>query len=112
MRFRKALFVLEEVNGGDRISQTEIGHRVAQRLGTGRSGNAVSEWWTGKSIPDTPAMAALADVLGVDPGWLEFGPMLCDAPQKWPVPGKDPTGGAGPADDYPGPGDEGQKKSG
>ena len=46
---------------------------MAERLGTGRSAAAVSEWWTGKSIPDTVAMAALADILGADPGWLAFG---------------------------------------
>ena len=72
-RFRRAYRVLEEAEGGERISQAEIGRRMAQRLGMGRSPAAVSEWWTGKSIPDTITMAALADVLGASPGWLAFG---------------------------------------
>ncbi len=72
-RFRWAYRALEETEGGERISQAEIGRRMAERLPSGRSPAAVSEWWTGKSIPDTVTMAALADILEVSPGWLAFG---------------------------------------
>ncbi len=72
-RFRWAYRALEETEGGERISQAEIGRRMAERLPSGRSPAAVSEWWTGKSIPDTITMAALADILEVSPGWLAFG---------------------------------------
>ena len=84
-RFRKAYRKLEDAmedSGDGRLTRSRIGHMIEDRLGKGRSPNAVSEWWTGKSIPDTPAMAALADVLGVDPGWLEFGPEFSLAPRK------------------------------
>ena len=62
-----------EDSGDGRLTRTRIGHMMEDRLGKGRSANAVSEWWTGKSIPDTIPMAALADLLGVSPGWLAFG---------------------------------------
>ncbi len=75
-RFRRAYRALEDaIEESDEppLTRTEIGQRMAERLNRGRSPNAVSEWWTGKSIPDTIPMAALADILGVSPGWLAFG---------------------------------------
>ena len=75
-RFRKAYRDLQdemEESGTGRLTRTMIGRMLEKKLGKGRSANAVSEWWTGKSIPDTIPIAALADVLGVSPGWLAFG---------------------------------------
>ena len=75
-RFRKAYRRLEdamEESGNGRLTRARIGRMIEDRLGKGRSANAVSEWWTAKSIPDTITIAALADVLGVSPCWLAFG---------------------------------------
>lgn len=51
--------------------------RLSVEFGT-REGT-ISAWMKG-TIPDTPNLARLADVLGVDPGYLLFGPPRNTAP--------------------------------
>lgn len=55
------------------VSQREIGERVGARLGREAfSQAAVSRWFQGR-MPDWEVLLALAEVCGVDPGWLAFG---------------------------------------
>lgn len=57
------------------VSQRAIGERIAVLLAEEepRGGNTVSQWENGEAMPDCLTMVALAQVFGVDPGWLAFG---------------------------------------
>lgn len=71
--------------GGVRVTQAVIAARVASWLGQEDPGkeNTISQWETGRAMPDCLTMVALADVFGVDPGYLAFGE-LSDAPKNAP----------------------------
>lgn len=72
-RLRKAHRDYEDRLGRD-VSQTEIGVVVGKRLGEKKpvSQQSVGRWFGG-TLPEYPRMEALAEILGVDPGWLAFG---------------------------------------
>ncbi len=57
------------------LNQMWMGEIVARRLGRTKpfSKMTVSHWESGASEPDTAALAAIARLAGVDPGWLAFG---------------------------------------
>ena len=89
-RFRDALHLLQESEGGRDVCGREIGERIGEILGEPKSGNAVLEWKKGRALPDVPTIEALAVVLGVTPGWLAFGELTAPASGATPD-GKGPT---------------------
>lgn len=59
---------------GDRLTQGELGRRVAVALGKRPVPQAtVSRWLSGDTLPDNPTLAVLAELLEVNAGWLAFG---------------------------------------
>lgn len=68
-----------EIHG--RVSYREIAEAVAERTGraTAHRDTSVGRWIQGDSFPDVPSIWALAEIFGVDPGWLAFGD-ACQAP--------------------------------
>jgi hypothetical protein len=77
-RLRKAVRLFES-EAGD-LDQAELGRLVAQREGRKQPYRqpSVSLWFKG-SVPEVPALMALASVLGVRAGWLLFGEEPRDA---------------------------------
>lgn len=59
------------------------GQAFAQALGVSRP--LVSAWQEADAPPPHERVLAIAEVSGVDPGWLAYGP-LCQAPmeKEWP----------------------------
>ena len=56
-----------------KLELTEFGQRIGARLmRPAVSPATIMEWFAGK-IPDVPTLQAVAEVCGVDPGWLAFG---------------------------------------
>ncbi len=66
-RMKKCHRNLEKAEGGDRISQEELGRRV------GRGGGSVSEWERGETIPDVFTLAALARLFNRSLAWMVSG---------------------------------------
>lgn len=67
-----------EMGLGRDVSQTQLAELVADRLhGKPRDQSTVGRWFRG-AMPDAVTIQAIADVCGVEPGWLAFGrgPML------------------------------------
>lgn len=69
---------------GRRVTQADLAVMVSARLEErGRKGvtqSAVARWFDG-TVPDDHKLLALADLYGVDPGWLRYG-ALSAAPQQ------------------------------
>ena len=63
------------VRHDEELTYARIGEMVAERTGRGDpySHQAVRKWFVLGQEPEYQAAAALAEVLGVDPGWLAFG---------------------------------------
>src|SRR5215216_2805109 len=56
-----------------KIELTEFGQRIGARLmRPAVSPSTIMEWFAGE-IPDVATVQAVAEVCGVDPGWLAFG---------------------------------------
>src|SRR4051812_21629410 len=71
-RLRKAFRAYEDRVGRD-VTQTELGALVGAEIGEGPiTQQSVGRWFAG-TLPEHARMVALADVLGVDPGWLSYG---------------------------------------
>jgi transcriptional regulator with XRE-family HTH domain len=63
-----------ELEEGPRISYAEIARRMGEIAAPAPQVSTIQRWFTGAQSPDTrQQMAALASVLGVDPGWLTYG---------------------------------------
>jgi transcriptional regulator with XRE-family HTH domain len=60
---------------GRRITLAELGRLVAERLGreTPFAATAVSKWEAGLQIPAPEVIEAIAELSGVDPGWISHG---------------------------------------
>jgi hypothetical protein len=72
-RLRRAHRAFEDRLGRD-VNQTELGAMVGKRLGEPKpiTQASVHRWFAG-TLPDHVRMVALAEILGVDPGWLAYG---------------------------------------
>jgi hypothetical protein len=71
-RLRRAFRAFEDHLGRD-VTQSELGELVGQALGEEPiTQQSVGRWFNG-TLPEHVRMVALADVLGVDPGWLSYG---------------------------------------
>lgn len=72
-RLFTAMLVLQGTSR-EKISETELGRRVAALLEREKpfSQTAVSGWLDG-AFPEVVTVGAIAEVCGVDPGWLAFG---------------------------------------
>jgi transcriptional regulator with XRE-family HTH domain len=71
-RLRRAFRALEDRLGRD-LTQTELGEMVGKQLREDAiSQPSVARWFAG-TLPEHYRMVALAQVLGVDPGWLGYG---------------------------------------
>jgi transcriptional regulator with XRE-family HTH domain len=68
------------------LSQTELGRAVGARVGRLYKQPTVADWLSGSLPRDVASMIALAQELGVDPGWLYFGEA-----SKAPAPGDVPA---------------------
>ncbi len=55
-------------------------------LAVGVSTAQVSRWESGENTPSWDLLVRIAGALSVDPGWLAFGPELCQAPKEAMVP--------------------------
>lgn len=77
-----------------RVTQTEVVSRVSRRLG-GRAFSypTGSRWFTAGDVPrELDVQIALAEELGVDPGWLYYGPYsAAPAPAGYVAPGDQVT---------------------
>ena len=51
-------------------------------VAVGVSTAQVSRWESGENTPSWAMLVKIAHVLGVDPGWLAFGPELSRAPKE------------------------------
>ena len=73
MRLLEALHGLE-LREGHRVTYTSLAERLGAALGRPITVAAVQRWFDGTREPkDRESLAALASVLGVDPGWLAYG---------------------------------------
>ena len=71
-RLRQAFRAYEDRLGRD-VTQTELGEIVGKAMGEAPiTQQSVARWFAG-TLPEHPRMVALADVLGVEPGWLSYG---------------------------------------
>lgn len=66
-RVKKCHRDLEKAQGGDRITQKDLGARV------GRSGGAVSEWERGEAMPDVFTLTRLARLFKRTLAWMVSG---------------------------------------
>lgn len=93
-RYRYARTVLDQrmlVERGRRVEDTEFGQLVAERMRPKRefpfSKASVSQWGSSAQSPPTLVRRAIAQVCGVDPGWLDHGPdSAAPAPAGWREP--------------------------
>jgi len=60
---------------GKMPSQTAIGILVGKELGQAPPHQTTVAAWFKGTAPALPVIAAIAKALGVDPGWLAFGPL-------------------------------------
>jgi len=60
---------------GRRITLAEFGRLIAKRLGRKRPfvATAVSRWEAGLQVPTPEVVEAIAELSGVDPGWISHG---------------------------------------
>jgi transcriptional regulator with XRE-family HTH domain len=60
---------------GRRVTLAEVGCLVAERLGrdTPFAATAVSKWEAGLQTPSLEVIEAIAELSGVDPGWISHG---------------------------------------
>jgi transcriptional regulator with XRE-family HTH domain len=60
---------------GRRVTLAEFGRLIAQRLGRPRpfAATAVSKWEAGLQVPGPEIIEAIAELTGVDPGWISHG---------------------------------------
>ena len=60
---------------GRRITLAEFGRLIAERLGreTPFAATAVSKWEAGLQVPAPEVIEAIAELSGVDPGWISHG---------------------------------------
>jgi transcriptional regulator with XRE-family HTH domain len=60
---------------GRRITLAEFGRLIAERLGreTPFAATAVSKWEAGLQVPAPEVIEAIAELTGVDPGWISHG---------------------------------------
>ena len=69
-----AIQELERVERKRKIENSEIGRRVAEKMGREEPYRSQSVGrWLEESEPGLDVIVGLAEVLGVDPGWLAFG---------------------------------------
>jgi transcriptional regulator with XRE-family HTH domain len=89
---------------GRRITLAEFGRLIAERLGreTPFAATAVSKWEAGLQVPAPEVIEAIAELSGVDPGWISHGeksaaPRPELQPTKLPSeePERSPSGPAG-----------------
>jgi transcriptional regulator with XRE-family HTH domain len=89
-RLRRAFRAFEDRLGRD-LTQTELGEMVGKQLKEGAiSQQSVARWFAG-TLPEHARMVALAEVLGVDPGWLSYGSGEKDAPMRDAPPATEPV---------------------
>ena len=70
----RALMTEREIELGRRITQKELAGEVGNRLKLGAYNPAtVGGWIRNEWVPDSRVIAAVADYLGCDPGWLTYG---------------------------------------
>lgn len=72
-RLTLALLLKQLADGVARITQGEIAAGVAKALGHVPTRQTVSLWVRGETAPDSETQIALAEWLGVDPGWFVAG---------------------------------------
>lgn len=71
-RLRRSWLMLQAAEGRE-LDQVELAKRVGKVMKrTPVVQASVSRWFRG-TVPDVATVAALAEVLHVDPGWLAFG---------------------------------------
>jgi transcriptional regulator with XRE-family HTH domain len=60
---------------GRRVTLAEFGRLIAERLGRGTpfAATAVSKWEAGLQVPAPEVIEAIAELSGVDPGWISHG---------------------------------------
>jgi transcriptional regulator with XRE-family HTH domain len=60
---------------GRRVTLAEFGRLIAKRLGRKRpfAATAVSKWEIGVQVPAPEVIEAVAELSGVDPGWISHG---------------------------------------
>ena len=60
---------------GRRVTMAEFGRLVAERLGRKApfAATAVSKWESGLQVPAPEVIEAIAELSGVDPGWISHG---------------------------------------
>ncbi len=59
---------------GQKVTTGQLGQLMAERLGRQPfSASSVSQWMSGKQGMSLEAVRALAELCGLDPGWLAFG---------------------------------------
>jgi transcriptional regulator with XRE-family HTH domain len=89
---------------GRRITLAEFGRLIAERLGreTPFAATAVSRWEAGLQFPAPEVIEAIAELSGVDPGWISHGEKsAAPGPELQPTkppseePERSPSGPAG-----------------
>ena len=60
---------------GRRVTLAELGRLIAERLRRDApfAATAVSKWESGTQIPSAEVIEAIAELSGVDPGWISHG---------------------------------------
>ena len=71
-RYRAAFKRLEMMEGGD-VTNLEMAERVAVFLERKPVSAVSASRWKNGAVPDLGIIGALAEICGVDPGWLAFG---------------------------------------
>lgn len=81
-----AAWYLYQARSGGSKSQEWLAEAVSRKLGLREplTQGTVSRWLKG-SEPDLVTIAAIASVLGVDPGWLAFGQLTHAPPPRDPM---------------------------
>lgn len=75
------------MNLRQQISQQALGKLISEKLGrTGpfQSGT-VSRWESGDALPDIPTLQAIAELSGLNPGWIAFGTQTLGVTFKYSV---------------------------
>jgi transcriptional regulator with XRE-family HTH domain len=60
---------------GRRVTLAEFGRLIAARMGRTApfTATAVSKWEAGTQLPTPPVIEAIAELSGLDPGWISHG---------------------------------------